>query len=657
MGDAPGSSPPGRRAELVLAYLAAEHHRVVTQEELADALWPDALPGSWSSGLRGVVTEVRRYLDEAGLEQAELLTVRGGYRLELPEDVVVDLDEAREELTRARALLDAGAGAEAAVHGARSASLAHLPFLPNYDGDWVDGIRRELESIRGRALEVEARGHHAAGDLAAAASAAERLVRVEPFSEAGHQLRIRLLGEAGDRAGAIRAYEHCRTVLAEELGVAPSAETEAALRAAREGGAARPHAASDPPTRKPSGSGGLVDLSVLVVEDHDFQRRTAVRVLRGLGVESVSEAADGMAALEILAGSAQPDVIICDIDMPGMDGIQFIRHVAERGLACAVVIASGLDTKVLEAVRSIGEGRGLQVLGAIRKPLTGRRLGELLASYRRQRVPPPSGPEVSVSTEEVVAALAEGQMVTLFEPIVDLAEARIDGAEAVGRWFHPDKGTIPPATYLPVLATEGLLLPYAEARLEDACAALRRSGASVLRAGIGLDVDARMLGEITLVDRFLETVRRSGAEPSQLTCEVTEQVLASVPPVALDAMTRLRVKGFGLGLDHFGARRQASDRVTHVPFTNAKVDGSLVSGVAADQQRLVVLEETFEAAESLGIPLTAEGCESEADFDVVVDMGFQYAQGSFLGPPLRSDELADLVGTWRLPAPGGGGSS
>ena len=180
-----------------------------------------------------------------------------------------------------------------------------------------------------------------------------------------------------------------------------------------------------------------------MIEDHDFQRRTALRLLRGLGLGSVSEAADGTAALDLLADSPQPDVMICDIDMPGMDGIEFIRQVAGRGLASAVVIASGLDTKVLEAVKLIGEAHGLQVLGALEKPLTARRLAELLASYRRQPVLPAAGAGVSVTTAEVVAAFAEGQITTVFEPTVDLADCRIRGAEAVGQWLHPTKGSDP----------------------------------------------------------------------------------------------------------------------------------------------------------------------------------------------------------------------
>jgi DNA-binding SARP family transcriptional activator len=167
---------PGRRSELVFAYLVAEHRRDVSRDELADALWPQQLPDAWAAALRGVVTDVRRVIEAAGLDPAEVIRrTGGGYRLQLPADAVVDLDVARAGLARARATLDgdpAGAAAEADL----AAESARLPFLPRHEGEWVDGVRRELESILLESLELSARGHAASGDARAAAAAAARLV-------------------------------------------------------------------------------------------------------------------------------------------------------------------------------------------------------------------------------------------------------------------------------------------------------------------------------------------------------------------------------------------------------------------------------------------------------------------------------------------------
>jgi EAL domain-containing protein (putative c-di-GMP-specific phosphodiesterase class I)/DNA-binding SARP family transcriptional activator/ActR/RegA family two-component response regulator len=646
-----GTVLPGRRSELVFAYLVAEHHRVVTQDELADALWPGSLPDTWAAGLRGVVTEVRRFLEQAGLDPAEILTTaRGGYQLRLPAGVVVDLDEARGALGLARAALDAGDGAQAASQANRSSTLAQLGFIPNHDGEWVAARRRELEDIQVRALEVEARGHQAAGDMAAAAAAAERLVRAAPFSEAGHQLRIRVLGQAGDRAAAIKAFEHCRTILADELDVEPSDETKAALAAAVLG---EPAAQSTPPAAAETpGPAPLGELSVLVVEDHDFQRRTTRRLLQGLGVGAVEEAADGAAGLELLSHSRQPDVIVCDIDMPGMDGVEFIRRVAERGLASAVLIASGLDSKVLDAVKTIVEANKLQLLGAVEKPLTARRLGELLATYRRQPSRPSSGVGVSITAHEVAAAVAEGRMITLFEPIVDLAQCRVRGAEAVSQWVHPTKGVIPPASFLSFLDASSIV-QYDAALLADVCGVLRQSGEAGLRIEIGLDLAPPALSDVALADRFIDAVRAGDAEPSQLTCEVPEHGLPQASSLALDVMTRLRVKGFGLALDHFGTGRPSPRRLAPLPITSVKIDESLVSGAVADRERLELLEEMLDAARSLETPVVATGCDSEEDFDLVAEMGFRYAQGSFIAPAMPAAELVDWAVAWTPSAPGG----
>ncbi|MDX6677293.1 MAG: family transcriptional regulator, regulator of embCAB operon, partial [Solirubrobacteraceae bacterium] len=118
-------SLPGRRAELVFAYLAAEHRRTVSRDELADALWPERLPDSWAAALRGVMSEVRRFLERGGLGGGEILvTERSGYRLRLPDDVVVDLDAARAELAAARRLLTAGDATAAAAAAGHAAALS-----------------------------------------------------------------------------------------------------------------------------------------------------------------------------------------------------------------------------------------------------------------------------------------------------------------------------------------------------------------------------------------------------------------------------------------------------------------------------------------------------------------------------------------------------
>lgn len=121
-------------------------------------------------------------------------------------------------------------------------------------------------------------------------------------------------------------------------------------------------------------SAEVADRTVLVVEDHDFQRRTILQILANLGVGSLLEAADGEAALALIEGGERPDIVVCDLDLPGMDGVELVRRISERHADVAVVFASGLEEKAVEAADATARSQGVTVLASIRKPLTARAL-------------------------------------------------------------------------------------------------------------------------------------------------------------------------------------------------------------------------------------------------------------------------------------------
>lgn len=218
----PVATVSGRRAELVFAYLTIERHRGVSRDELADALWPEMLPDTWNAALRSVLTDVRRTFERAGFVASEvLLNEQGRVRLELPAGTAIDVEEAREALACARDRLAAGAPGTALDLAQRAAAAADATFLPFHDDRWSAEVRAGLESLHIDALRLAGDAAIAASEPQQALSAADRLVRADPFLEAGHRLRIQSLGELGDRAGALKAYERCKALLEAELGIGP----------------------------------------------------------------------------------------------------------------------------------------------------------------------------------------------------------------------------------------------------------------------------------------------------------------------------------------------------------------------------------------------------------------------------------------------------
>jgi DNA-binding SARP family transcriptional activator len=224
-----GDRALGRQARVAFAVLAGARHRPVPKEELAEALWPDDLPASWQAALRGVITKVRGALTAVGLDGANAIrSAFGCYQLELPHGSRIDVEAASDDVEQAEAALSAGEAGRARPLAEAAAAIAGQPFLPGEDGPFPDAMRRQLQALHLRALEALARADLAIGEVGAAIDAAQTALKVERFRESAYRLLMSAHAAAGSRGEALRAYERCRVLLAEELGVRPSAETEAA---------------------------------------------------------------------------------------------------------------------------------------------------------------------------------------------------------------------------------------------------------------------------------------------------------------------------------------------------------------------------------------------------------------------------------------------
>jgi YVTN family beta-propeller protein len=222
----------GRQGRLLFAYLVAERSRAVPRDELAEALWGETPPATRDKALTVIASKLRSALADAGLDGRELLTAAFGcYRLDLPEGTWVDLFAAASSAQDAEQALAAGELDQARAAAESAESLARRPFLPGEDGAWVEQQRRDLADVRERALTVLADLCLGSGAAREAAKWAVELIALSPFREAGYRRLMEAHVVAGNRAEALRVYEQCRQLLAEELGAYPSPETESIYRA------------------------------------------------------------------------------------------------------------------------------------------------------------------------------------------------------------------------------------------------------------------------------------------------------------------------------------------------------------------------------------------------------------------------------------------
>jgi len=222
---------PGRQGRILFAYLAAQKGRPVPRDELAELLWGEELPATWDKALRVLMTKLRALLEECGLDGSSVLTSAFGcYQLTLPDDAWIDVDAALDAIERAEQVLAAGELDEARVHASTAAALARRSFLPGEDGSWIEQKRRDLREVLVRSLVCLCEASLGAGDFADAVRYSEELTELEPYRESGYRRLMQAHAAAGDPAEALRVYERCRTLLAEELGAYPSPGTESVYR-------------------------------------------------------------------------------------------------------------------------------------------------------------------------------------------------------------------------------------------------------------------------------------------------------------------------------------------------------------------------------------------------------------------------------------------
>jgi DNA-binding SARP family transcriptional activator len=221
----------GRQGRLALVFLVLQRESPVPQAELAEVLWPDRLPPSWPVALSAVISKLRARLGTLGLDRDRVIAnALRCYQFRPPLETWIDVEAAARALDQAEGATLAGQPEFAYGPALIATTIARRPFLAGEDAPWIADRRRQLLDILVRALDCRVESLLWNGETALALDQAREAVRLEPFRESGYRRLMQVLVSRGDRAEAVRVFEECRRLLADELGVSPSAETASLLR-------------------------------------------------------------------------------------------------------------------------------------------------------------------------------------------------------------------------------------------------------------------------------------------------------------------------------------------------------------------------------------------------------------------------------------------
>ncbi|MGB5645366.1 MAG: EAL domain-containing response regulator [Gammaproteobacteria bacterium] len=387
----------------------------------------------------------------------------------------------------------------------------------------------------------------------------------------------------------------------------------------------------------------LAGMSALVVDDEELMRDFLCMAVQKSGVGNVVAATCGSDALDhIEENRTQIDIILCDLQMPGMDGIEVIRHLANDGYGGGIVLVSGEDKRVLKTAENMASVRGLNVIGSLSKPVPVHNIIALMNKYAvSEQKTTWAIPEVTA--DELDEAIRAGEIIAYYQPQIDIKTGRVKCVETLARWPHPERGMISPDIFIGMAERHDLIDALTDTIITQAT----MQGASWHQQGIDINVAINIsmnnLRHLDFPDRLHDIVRNAGMDIKKLVIEITESQLVKDLGTCLDILTRLRLKGPTLSIDDFGTGYASMEHLKEMPFEELKIDRAFVNGACKDDTARAILESSIFLAKQLNMATVAEGVETSSDWDLVTALGCDVIQGYYIAPPMDVDTFTTWI--------------
>jgi EAL domain-containing protein (putative c-di-GMP-specific phosphodiesterase class I)/CheY-like chemotaxis protein/GGDEF domain-containing protein len=392
---------------------------------------------------------------------------------------------------------------------------------------------------------------------------------------------------------------------------------------------------------------------VIVLDDDPLVTRTLERGINKAGF--TTETANHHTAFFELLSRGTPDIVVLDLMMPGMDGVQVIAEMAEKGYTCSLIIISGIDRQTIESAQKTAQMRGFNVLGVLGKPFRRHHLARLLERYAANDAtttvasaeafnPSHTSPSTLPSAAQLEAAITNGEIHIVLQPKVYCRTGTLAGFEALARWQH-DGEAVAPDQFIRLAEDEGLIDKLTWVVFEQALSAMDALRSplvplvNVSDLSLAINISVLSLTKEALFERMVELCSARGIPPGRIIFELTESAAMRDPVRSIETLTRLRLKGFKLSIDDFGTGYSSMAQLVRLPFSEIKVDKSFVLNALSTTEDEAVVRSIVQLGANLGMKSTAEGIESEQTLNYLRSIGCDLAQGFGIGRPMPASDI------------------
>jgi EAL domain-containing protein (putative c-di-GMP-specific phosphodiesterase class I) len=388
---------------------------------------------------------------------------------------------------------------------------------------------------------------------------------------------------------------------------------------------------------------------LMVILDSDPGSLAVLReVADRLGCEHVET--DSADAMQEVLGLRHPTIAVMPVDRIDAKGMAALDALAHHESRPAMLLIGAISARVLAGVKRAAGSRGLTLIGSAPRPLDPIAVEKMLSPHLS--VSPP------IHRQEVEQAILQHELTLLYLPKLAIASGpvKIQGVEALVRWQHPRRGLLEPAHFLRAVEEHRLMSLLTDFVMTEAV----RQGAVWRSTGLALEIIVNMSTELVRDRAFparLASLLEEHDFPTKgLTLDVTESGSVADRDLLLDVFTRLRMLGVGLSLDNFGTGLSSLTEIYRIPFSEVKVDHSLIADAPREREARIVVQSIVNLAHTLQLVVCAEGVETSQMYEFVRSAGFDTAQGRFFSEPVEGTDIERLIQAWPSSGPAATGS-
>lgn len=387
-------------------------------------------------------------------------------------------------------------------------------------------------------------------------------------------------------------------------------------------------------------------IRILVLDDEPFMHKLLAHMLAVLGFTSVTSCGSGSAALEWIDSVGKlPHLVLLDLNMPEMDGIEFVRKLVERGYIGSLILVSGEDERVLQMAEKLVQAHEITVLGHLGKPVSLAGLARMVEKW----TPAQNGHHVAkraYDPDDLRHAIANDQLVNYYQPKVAVTNGAVIGVETLVRWRHPTDGLVLPGEFIGLAEEHGLIDDLTHVVMNAAMSQSRAWKEDGLQLRVAINVSMDNLSSVTFADYVAREATTAGVAPQEIVLEVTESRLMMDQRVPLESLTRLRLKRFRISIDDFGTGHSSLTQLRNISFDELKIDRSFVHGASQDETALAMYNASLGLGKQLGMEVVAEGVEDRDDWDLVRRTDCDLAQGFFIAQPMPAEAISGWIESW-----------